>query len=204
MKSLSHAIRRTHLYLTLFCLPWFLMYALTALAFSHAKWFSSVDDLYDLSSPNWEKVETWSCSLPLPAEGDIPRQVGAELLQQAGLSVEAFSVGRWGADQVVVYIQEFWRIRRLVYDVPQQQLQLFKHGPDARVTLTGMHSRAGYRHDSWANDAWAVMVDLVSISILLWIASGLYMWWQQRRMRIVGIVALLLGLGSFMGLLFAL
>lgn len=204
-QSFSKAVRRIHLYMTLLCLPWFIMYGVTALAFSHSKWFSAVDDLYNLSSPNWSKVETWPHALQLPVEdGEVPREVGAELLQVANLQVKAFSVGRWGQDQLAVYIGDVWQIRRLMYNLKTQELSLYRHAPDLRVFLTLLHSRAGYQHDSLAHDTWAVMVDIVSVGILIWVASGLYMWWQQRRMRVLGLFALGLGVTTFAAFLLAL
>lgn len=201
MKSYSLIIRRTHLYLTLLCLPWFLMYGITAVAFNHPHWFSSVDDLYNLSSPNWEKVQTWKYPLDNPDGKAVPQEVGRELLQVAQLQAKAFHVGRWGADNIAVYISDVWSIRRLMYDLPAQELTLYRHTPDARVFLTLLHSRAGYQHDSFPHDLWAVFVDMTSIGILVWVASGIYIWWQQKSLRTVGLLGLGLGIISFMALL---
>ncbi len=202
MKSVSLVIRRIHLYFALLCLPWFTMFGITALAFNHPTWFSTEDDLYNLNSSNWERVQTWQYALKMPEGKQVPKEVGSELLKVANVSVKAFSVGRWGADSIAVYISDVWSIRRLMYDEPTQQLTLYRHTPDWRVFFTLLHSRAGYQHDSFAHDLWALLVDLTSVGILLWVASGIYIWWQRRNLRRVGLLGLALGMTSFVALLF--
>ena len=58
------------------------------------------------------------------------------------------------------------------------------------VFLTGMHARGGFQQDSFLSDAWAVTVDIVCISMLIWIGSGIYMWWRLRQTRYWGFAAL--------------
>ena len=70
--------------------------------------------------------------------------------------------------------------------------------------FTGLHARGGYQHDGLLNDAWAYIVDLVCVSILVWIASGLYMWWKLSSTRRWGAVALSGGILSFVVFLVAL
>jgi len=43
-----------------------------------------------------------------------------------------------------------------------------------------------------------LLVDTVCLGILIWIASGLYMWWQIRHVRLWGALALSGGLISFL------
>jgi hypothetical protein len=201
MKSFSVVVRRTHLYLTLICLPWFVMYGITAIAFNHPDWFSSPDDLYNLSGPSWTKVESWPCVIDVPMEGNVPREVAARMLDIAGIQADAYGAFRSGGQQVSAYVTEFWHTRRLAYDIDKQQLSLYRRDPVISTTMTLMHSRAGYRHDSLLNDLWAVMVDTVVIGILLWVASGLYMWWQQRSLRTIGGIGLAAGVITFVAFL---
>jgi hypothetical protein len=41
------------------------------------------------------------------------------------------------------------------------------------------------------------VVDIVSVSMLLWIASGLYMWWEPPGQRRWGSLAILAGVAMF-------
>jgi hypothetical protein len=60
-----------------------------------------------------------------------------------------------------------------------------------------MHAHAGYELNSFWNTVWAVTIDLVCVSLILWIASGLVMWWLLPGSRSWGWVALGAGLATF-------
>lgn len=63
-----------------------------------------------------------------------------------------------------------------------------------REYLTRLHTTGGYpvRGNS-DRFAWAIVVDLVFVLMVFWGASGIVMWWQQRRMRTIGAVVLSAG-----------
>lgn len=204
MGSFSLLVRRVHLYLALICVPWFVMYAITAFAFNHGNWFQDPGDLYNVSGPSWTRGDSWPCSVEVPAQGDVPRDVAARLLDVAGIRAGAFGAFRSGPRQISAYVAEFWNTRRLVYDIDQQRLTLYTRKFVLPSTMTLMHGRAGYHHDSLPNDLWAVAVDVVTVAILLWVATGFYMWWQQRNLRRMGLVALAAGLVTFVGFMVSL
>ena len=64
--------------------------------------------------------------------------------------------------------------------------------------LTGMHARGGFEHDTTLQRSWSLVVDLVQIGILLWIASGLVMWWELRGHRRWGALTMLAGTATFL------
>ena len=201
MKPFSHLVRRAHLYLALFCLPWFVMYGVTSIAFSHADWFDTGRDLYNTAGDAWTEEGSWPCTVAVPETGEVPRDVATQLLAVAGIDVDAYGAYRSGARQIDVYVVAFWQTRRLSYRLDEQRLFLYSRSSIPQQILTGMHARAGYQHDGLLNDAWAFMVDLVSIGFLLWVATGLYIWWQLPGMRRWGAVGLLAGVLSFAGFL---
>lgn len=201
MKPFPHLVRRLHVYLALFCLPWFVMYGLSSLAFSHPDLFETGADLYNTAGDAWTEEGSWPCTLAVPEAGPIPRDVAAELLQIAGLREDAFGAYRANEHQIDVYIVAFWQTRRLSYRLEEQRLTLYRRKQVPQQILTGMHARAGYQHDGLLNDAWAVMVDLVCVGFLLWVLTGLYIWWQITRLRWWGAAGLLAGLVSFASLL---
>ncbi len=146
------------------------MYGITSIAFSHNEWFSN-------EQIPWQEEQVWPCTIEVPDGNDLPRELGAQLIDVAKLDVEAFGVYRSGANQINVYFPEFWNARQLFYKVDEQRLSLVSRALPVNHFLTGLHARAGYQHDSFKNDAWAFMVDLVMISFLLWVATGFYIWW---------------------------
>jgi hypothetical protein len=185
------------MYMGLFCLPWFLMYGVSSIAFSHPDWFPQPAGLYDTTSNTWTELGSWPCTVVVPETGRLPEEVGTELVQLAGLDDKAYGTYRAGERQVEVYFPAFWEFKRLTYNLDEQRLYLFTRDRVMQQTLTGMHARGGYHHDSFFDDAWAIMVDAVMIAFILWVISGFIIWWQLLAMRWWGAAALIAGLLSF-------
>jgi hypothetical protein len=62
--------------------------------------------------------------------------------------------------------------------------------------LTGMHAKGGFEQGG-LHDAWGVIVDLVCLGIVLWVLTGLLMWWKLPSTHAWGWAALLAGVASF-------
>jgi hypothetical protein len=197
--KLSYINRRVHLYLALLLLPWMVMYGVSALPFAHASFF---EQLNESTSPDWSLRFERPYHQVIPEEADL-RQVGAEMLHANGLE-GSFGVYRGSAQTINVYLFDFWSATRLTYFFDEGRLR----AEDRRFRwdhwLTGMHARGGFQQASWLDDAWAVVVDLACLGLLVWIASGLYMWWEVRHLRAWGLLALGGGLLSFLVFLSAL
>lgn len=201
MKSFLHITRRTHLYLAMFCLPWFIMYGITSIAFAHPEWFERDNNLYDTALEGWTEEGAWPCTVEIPESGPIPRDIATELVHTAGIHAGAYGAYRSGPGKVDVYFPSFWETRRLTYRIEEQRLSLHSRPSVTQNTLTGMHARAGYQHDGFLNDAWAVMVDVVMFGFLLWVMSGIYIWWKLPALRVWGLITLVAGIISFAGFL---
>ncbi len=63
--------------------------------------------------------------------------------------------------------------------------------------LTGMHARGGFEQEGLLDRSWSVIVDLVCAAIVLWIASGLYMWWGLQSARRWGLITIAAGTVAF-------
>ena len=64
--------------------------------------------------------------------------------------------------------------------------------------LTGMHARGGFEQEGILPLSWSVVVDLVSVAMIVWVASGLYMWWELPGQRRWGWLAIVGGAASFL------
>lgn len=184
-------VRRLHLYLAMFLLPWFFVYGLSSAPFSHPDYFEKRFS----GRPMWTTRFDRPYEIAIPPNGDLER-VGAQILRDAGLE-GAHGVYRPNPREVHVFWHTFWKSARLIY-YPEQKRLLAE---DRRFRwdhfLTGMHARGGFEQSGFLNDAWAVLVDVVQIGILLWIASGLYMWWKIPHTRRWGWLALSGGMVLF-------
>jgi hypothetical protein len=192
--------RRVHLYLAMFLLPWFFMYAVSSIPFSHASYFRT---LYNDGTPQWTQRFEREYDLTLPEQTEGDREIGARILRDVGLD-GAFDTYRPNPRTLFVYLVEFRNRTQVVYSADERRLAL----QDGRLRwyefLQGMHARGGFRQDSFLNDAWGWTVDLVMVAILFWIASGLYMWWHLPAQRFWGSLVLAAGAGSFVFFLYVL
>jgi hypothetical protein len=191
----SHFNRRLHLYLGLFLLPWFAVYGVSSIPFSHPQWFRSDNDAL------------WKLRLErpyeLPVQSDDLKEIGSALVKEIEAK-GAYGANRPNPNRINVYVHTFWTATRITYDIPAKQLRAEDRQFRWRNWLTGFHARGGFQHDSLLNDAWALVVDAVCVAFLVWIATGLYMWWQLPQSRWWGWTALGAGVASFIGFLLAL
>lgn len=191
--------RRTHLYLAMFLLLWFLMYGVSSLPINHPDWFRQTDGV---GEPQWSVTFDREYNLEV-AEGADLRSVGTQILKDAGLE-GSFNAGRPAPERIIVNRFDFWSLQRLTYFIEEGRLLAETRRFRWSQFLVRMHVRGGFRQDSILADAWAVIVDVVCVAMLIWIASGIYMWWLIRKTRLWGAVALGGGLLSFLFFLWAL
>jgi hypothetical protein len=87
--------------------------------------------------------------------------------------------------------------RRLRYDFAERTLVLAADEKPAalRERLTGMHTRHLYPATLGSGWVWALSADALGIAMLTWAGTGLVMWWQMKRLRTAGIVALVASAG---------
>jgi hypothetical protein len=193
--TFSHLNRRVHLYLALALLPWFFMYGASSVPFAHSPWFERQDAAKGL--PMWALRFERPVDVAVPAEPEGLREFGRVLLREAGIDGMDYGVYRQNATQINVYAHTFWASTQLKYFTDRKVLTAEERRFRWDQFLTGMHARGGFEHDTLLQRSWSVVVDLVQIGILLWIASGLVMWWELRGHRRWGAATILAGTAAF-------
>ena len=191
--TLNLIVRRTHLYLGLLVAPWMLMYGLSSAVYNHQPFLRA---RFPVAQPEWTLAFEQPCHVILPEDEAQLRAAGARLLKEHGLEGVAFSVYRSGPI-FNVYLPHFWHPRRLVYDTTRARLTLERRQFAWYEFLTHQHGRGGYQQPSVLDKVWACSVDLVCVALLVWVATGLYLWWQLPMCRRAGLVALLGGVAAF-------
>lgn len=194
--TFAHLNRRTHLYLGLALLPWFLMYGLSSIPFAHTAFFERRDAARGL--PMWTLRATHTVDLPVPEDPRELRALGGALLRQAGVSAGSFGVYRQTPTQLNVYAYSFRHSTQLKYFIDQQRMTVEDRRFRWDQFLTGMHGRGGFEQEGLLDRSWSVIVDLVCLAIALWIASGLYMWWGLQGSRTWGLIAIAAGATTFL------
>lgn len=191
--------RRLHLYLGLALLPWLFMYGISSIPFAHNAFFEQRDRAKGL--PMWTLRAEHRVDLPVPEDPKELRRLGAALLAQVGAgetTLTNFGVYRQSPTQINVYSYSFWKSTQLKYFVDQKKLTVEDRRFRWDHFLTGMHARGGFEQEGLLQRSWSVVVDLVCLSIVVWIATGVYMWWALPGSRRWGIAAIAAGMGSFL------
>jgi hypothetical protein len=193
--TFSHFNRRLHMYLGLALLPWFFMYGISSVPFAHNQFFERRDAATGL--PLWTLRSERTIDIAVPEDPAALRSVGAALLEAAGIEGTSFGAYRQNPTQINVYSYSFWRSTQLKYFVDQNRLTVEDRRFRWDHFLTGMHARGGFEQEGFLQTSWSVVVDVVCLGMIVWIASGLFMWWAIRGHRRWGGLAILGGVVSF-------
>ena len=193
--TLSHLNRRVHLYLGLSLLPWFFMYGISSVPFAHNTFFERRDAAKKL--PLWTVRAEGVLDVPVADNQDGLRHLGRTLLDAAGIKGMSYGAYRQNPTQINVYVYSFRHSTQIKYFTDTKRYTVEDRRFRWDQFLTGMHARGGFDQDDPLVTSWSVVVDIVQIGILIWIASGLWMWWDLRGHRRWGALAILTGIASF-------
>jgi hypothetical protein len=192
----SHLNRRLHLYLGIALLPWFFMYGISSLPFAHNQFFERRDAAKGL--PLWTLRAERTVDVAVPEGAASLRAFGASLLKDAGVNATNYGTYRQSPTQINVYAYSFWTSTQLKYFIDQKKLTVEDRRFRWDQFLTGMHARGGFEQEGLFQLSWSVVVDIVCVSMIIWIASGIYMWWELPGQRAWGWLAIVAGTASFL------
>ncbi|HCC59190.1 MAG TPA: hypothetical protein DEQ47_18405 [Solibacterales bacterium] len=184
--------RRTHLYLGLVLAPWFLLYAASGFILNHAQWFQ-----HPGNAAKWTRTFDRPYRLPASSDSDDEDALAEKVLRDQGLS------GRYRADfdedgNLTILRAKLSGNIRLTYYPREGRIVREDQQPHLDQLLTAAHFRAGFEYPFFLEILWGTMIDLLIVSSLLWIATGIYLWWKLKRFRLWGGVALAGGVVSFL------
>lgn len=175
--STNLLLRRAHLYLGMLLIPWLMIYALSTEILNHGDHFKKFRAADPQFTPLWSKDYT----LPIAVQPDNLRDVAQRILADNDLS-GAFGVQRQG-NRLNINVQNFLEPKRLSYDLEAKRLTAEKKKFAWPEVFTRLHFRAGYNGTGLLPNLWPVLVDVFCVSMLMWIATGLYLWWKIRDSR---------------------
>lgn len=194
---LSKTIRRIHMYLALFLVPWVLMYAISTIVMNHRHFFQ---EWYNHEPAEW----TLDREVPYTATfaPDTKRWIVADQIL-TDLNLEGSHRANGRLDRTITITRHnAVTPQRIIYDPKKQTLRIENQTFRTNAFLEQMHRRRGYGHPYLADDLWAITVDLFILSTVLWGASGLWMWWELKVTRKWGAISMILGIALFTFFLF--
>lgn len=199
MKKLLSVIRQIHLYLGLFLAPWMLIYALSTMAMNHREYFKQH---YGGTMVKWqtEKEQTLTPHFKPDASA---QEMAASILQSVN------DYGNFNANltrdrqKLTINRSDPVTPRRFTYTPADGKLVIEKQEFRSAPFLEGLHRRRGFQSSFMLDKLWGASVDLVIISMVLWVLSGVWMWWSLKPTRRLGMVMAGVGCALFALFLFS-
>jgi len=176
-------VRSVHLYAGLFLAPWLLVYATSGLCLNHNKWLT---ERLKIAPAQWELVR----EVPFAPDDTFPRTAperAVAILDRVGLPGAHNLVGNPNTSQMVIMRPSGAGAYRITWRRPSSLLVVERMQPFSFYRLLHfLHFRQGYNQPYFAYVTWAAIVDVVTISMWVWVLSGLHIWLRRPRRRLVG------------------
>jgi len=192
-RGISRLVRRIHMFTGLFLAPWMVMYALSTMVMTHHEY---VNSFYDSKSPVLvaERELDYSRSFATNETRDaIAQQILNDLSMEGAYSVSGGGNGK----PLVIQRQHALPHQRLTFDASKSKITIEREEFRTPTVLERLHRRRGYNHPYALEDTWGFTVDVACAGIIIWVASGLIMWWRLPRLRTWGAIAVGGGILSF-------
>jgi hypothetical protein len=186
-------LRRIHMYLALFLTPWVLIYGLSTLSLNHMSLLSS------FYGDNWGQsyVErTTTYDKPLPTVPDPQDEILVEpkpridveaaakqVLQDLGMDGAHWAGTAAQSTRLVINRNDIIAPREITVTPADHTLVIKRQAFQWPMFLRRLHTRRSYAQPYLADWAWAFVLDLLIVSILVWGLTGLWMWYQMKPTR---------------------
>jgi hypothetical protein len=85
----------------------------------------------------------------------------------------------------------------ITYSAKDQKLKAERQPMRWAQVPVRMHFRGGYAQPGFGSKFWGLLVDVACVGIIIWVGSGLVMWWRLPRVRTWGAIAVAGGILSF-------
>jgi len=199
MKSMNLIFRRTHLYLGMLLIPWIFVYAFSSFMLNHGPAFRQLRPAADAYERLWEK----DFEKEVPQNQEALRAWAINVLEEQGIKAPSMGVNR-NAQRVLITAQRFLRPIRVTYRFSDGKLLAEQREGSFFEAMLRLHFRHGYGQGSPMQWLWGLLVDVVCLSFIVWVITGLYLWWKMPHTRNWGWVAIVAGFVSFVGIFVAL
>jgi hypothetical protein len=181
---IGRTIRRVHMYLGLFLVPWTVLFALSNVAMNHKLHLGNA----------FGPVEERPYARTFEADR-TPDQVAAAILADLDLAGPHWiDRRRTDARQLTFVMDSPLRGARVTYFRDAQRVHVERRARQVGTFLVSLH-RGGVDSPFAAHWLWGISVDVLAVSLLVWVLSGLYMWWQIAPTRAWGAAAMAVGVG---------
>jgi hypothetical protein len=170
------------------------MYGVSSFIVIHQSWFPS-------DKPARELLFEKEYGRPVNTQGanNSPelRAAAHEILKEIDLE-GAFWADKPNPDILHIDRFSFTDSISLTYSVKDKKLKAERRAMKWSQVPMRMHFRGGYGQPGFWDKFWGLLVDVACVGIIIWVASGLIMWWRLPRLRTWGAIAVAGGTLSFL------
>jgi hypothetical protein len=203
--TFNYMNRRVHLYLGLILLAWFAVYGVSSYYINHPGF---VQKMKREGKPLWVTIADRSLDLEVSGETQ-PRELASRVLDDLGIEADIFHTQFLGQRQNQNYrlwinVISVLKPVRIDYFINKDKVRAEEAQFYWSQFWIRLHMLGGYQHNSLLMDAWAVIVDIFCLGMLVWVASGIIIWWQMGQVRAWGLISLGAGLVVFIGFILGL
>ncbi len=182
-------MRALHLYTSMFLVPWMIVYAVSAFCLNHSGLF------FEQGQPaqKWEMVRETDFAADAAFPSAAEEQAKTIL---AALDLEGAHriMGVPDANQLTILRLSVPGHYRITWQRTRNHLVVERLKPASFYSfVNNLHFVMGYGQSSWLTWIWAVVVDAVTISTVIWVISGIYLWARRPRKRLLGGLCLAAG-----------
>lgn len=189
-------MRTLHLYTGLFLAPWMMVYAVSAFCLNHGPWFTERLHL----APKWEVAREMDFT-PDAGFPQVPEEQAKAILKHLGLEGPHNITGDPTAGQLIIFRLCAAGHYRITWQRQRSRLLVERQRPFSFYSfVNAMHFQHGYTQPYFAHLTWAIIVDVIAISTVIWVISGIYLWARRPRERLLGAICLAGGILLFVGL----
>ena len=182
-------MRALHLYTGMFLVPWMMVYAISAFLVNHKEWFGKE------IQPTWEVSQEIDFD-PGPAFPQDSEEQARAILKHLDLD-GAHRVTGDDPSQLIIFRNCATGYYRISWQREPSRLVVQKQQPCSFYSfVNALHFQHGYFKPHLANLPWliwGIVVDIITISTVLWVITGIYIWARRPGVRLLSGLCLLAG-----------
>lgn len=173
-------LRKIHLYASLVIAAFLLMYFITGYVMIHHDWF-----------PHRESGPRVVESSHVLSHGSDPDEAALADHLRATFDIG----GRFNGSQALDGGRRQFNFYRpgvetkAVVSPEVDAVTITETHHDFRGLMNGYHRMHGY-HGPWMYKLWTLLYDLASLSLIVFAATGVYLWWKLSKRRVWGVLCL--------------
>jgi hypothetical protein len=173
------------------------MYTISSVVLNHSAFIRS---FYGSEWVRWTIAEEIEYNVEFPDNASAD-SIADRIMADLDLPGSRFVRGPLSQGEYLITRQDPFDTRRVTFRPSDSTLVIEQRNFNIPTFLIGTHIRLGYGQTHMPSDLWAFMVDLVAVSMLIWVITGIYMWWKIPRIRTSGGASALTGFAIFILLL---